>query len=826
MDLFDFHTETTFQQTWPRILFAWLLTFLTRIGFIIGWTIITAIVVSNFGITNLPLLYLAHAGLIICGSLIYTSFIHRLKIESSLISAITGGTIALFSAVLFAETNTILFLGLILIAASLFLSQIAITLSLYIEDLFTPMEFARAAPLIESAETIAGVAGGLLITMLAEKINTNQFIALWIIALVIMVPIVIFFWDIQTRIPVLRFKKEKHQKGHMKETLKEGFQVFKTNTFLRTLIILVACQWLVMNILEFQYTKTVEQHLTQIQEETLAAIPYDSWMVSVTEMPSEIKNTPLITKAEAKHITEKEIAKLLGLMHVIFSGAALGMQVFGVRRIIATLGLASSALIHPIVTMISVVSMMLHFGLVSSVSAKAGFEMTSTLFLHSYHASFYALKHHLRMYAKEFLDGIIKPLGAVFGIALIIVVQHFASGPEMTLTLNLVMLGVLAIMIISLFPLQQQYTQMAQQHLFLPGVHPAKLDAIEILGQKGHSEPGILLAYSLRNTTEEDLVRIKILKTLGKIQDPETIPEILEALESGNDSIKYAAIEALRQFKNLHTELIKHAFSRHRIISTLKHVFNHHNTDEVRKGVIELLAQFNEEETITFLIEILNSENEKMIIEALQACRVFKDPNAAYYLTRFLQSPNPQIKAQAIIAVWHFKKYRPKIQKALLELQQDQTEENTIAMLRVIGELKMIKEKNILEKAVQNSNIRIRFEAALALAQCNDQKCIPSLAQFLLESTHESRIRIKQSLAKSSTSIQKKIQHILEKKVTEKINAMLEKESHEGEEKTLSDLPTVVLQKLQKYYLLVDKDRESARIEEILYQRRRTSLQL
>lgn len=818
MDLSDFHTETTFKQTWPRILFAWALTFLTRVGFLIGWTIITAIVVSTFGITNLPLLYLAHAGLIICGTLFYSSFIHRLKVEMSLITSISCATIALFSAVLFGSTNTLLFLGLVLVAVSIFLSQIAITLSLYIDDIFTPIEYEKAAPIIESAETIAGIIGGLMITTFADKINTNQFIAIWIIALVIMIPIVVFFWDLHNRIPVLRLKKENHKKESVKSTLKEGLHVFKTTAFLQTLVILVACQWLVLNILEFQYTKTVEQHLTQIQEETLAAIPRDSWMISVTNTPSDAVTDTKITTPEVTRVTEQEVAKLLGLMHIIFSCAALAMQFFGVQKIIETLGLANSAIIHPIVTMISVVSMMLKFGLVSSVSAKAGFEMTSPLFLHSYHASFYALKHHLRTYAKEFLEGIVKPLGALCGIGIILIVQHFATGPEMTLILNLIMLGVLGIMIINIFPLQQRYTQMAQQHLFLPGLNPAKLDAIEILGQKGHSEPGILLAYSLRNTMEEDLIRIKILKTLGKIQDPETIPEILEALESGNDQIKYAAIEALQQFKNLHTELIAHAFSRHRIISTLKHVFNHHNTEEVRSGVITLLARFNEEETIKFLIEILSSDNEKMIIDALQACRVFKDPNAAYYLTRFLQSDNPQIKAQAIIALWHFKKYRPRVQKALLELKQNPTEENIIAELHIIGELRLIKEKKTLEKGLKSSNVQIRFEAALGLAHCNDRRCIPLLAQFLLESTHSSRIRIKHALRQSTHHIQKKVQIILENKITERINRLLEEEGP-AEEKALNELPTSILQKLQKYYILVDKDRESARIEEILHTR-------
>ena len=37
---------------WPRIFVSWAVTFLYRFGFVIGWTIITAMFVSRFGINN------------------------------------------------------------------------------------------------------------------------------------------------------------------------------------------------------------------------------------------------------------------------------------------------------------------------------------------------------------------------------------------------------------------------------------------------------------------------------------------------------------------------------------------------------------------------------------------------------------------------------------------------------------------------------------------------------------------------------------------------------------------------------------------------------
>ncbi|MDD5179070.1 MAG: hypothetical protein PHY86_02260, partial [Candidatus Gracilibacteria bacterium] len=61
----------------PRILLAWSVKFLFMIGFTIGWTMLTAMLVGRLGIGYLPLLYIANAGLVIFSTIFFSELIHR-----------------------------------------------------------------------------------------------------------------------------------------------------------------------------------------------------------------------------------------------------------------------------------------------------------------------------------------------------------------------------------------------------------------------------------------------------------------------------------------------------------------------------------------------------------------------------------------------------------------------------------------------------------------------------------------------------------------------------------------------------------------------------
>jgi len=54
---------------WLRVGMSFLIQFFYRIGFVIGWTIIVALFVEKYGISNLPYLFILNAFFIIFGSI-------------------------------------------------------------------------------------------------------------------------------------------------------------------------------------------------------------------------------------------------------------------------------------------------------------------------------------------------------------------------------------------------------------------------------------------------------------------------------------------------------------------------------------------------------------------------------------------------------------------------------------------------------------------------------------------------------------------------------------------------------------------------------------
>ena len=121
------------------------------------------------------------------------------------------------------------------------------------------------------------------------------------------------------------------------------------------------------------------------------------------------------------------------------------------------------------------------------------------------------------------MQGIMKPLGAIFGTLAIFFIAHKLTGMDETLALNAILLLLSAGMAFVLARMSRSYTSLSEQNLSSKGDLPTRINAIEILGQKGHEKVSIALQTILRRPQEPSLLKEKILKTLSLIQDPEAI---------------------------------------------------------------------------------------------------------------------------------------------------------------------------------------------------------------------------------------------------------------------------------------------------------------
>ena len=102
---------------WPKISVAWIITLLYRIGFVIGWTVLVALFVSNYGIASLPYLFVINAAFSIIGSLVYSTFLDKISKELLMVITIFI-TCAILFAGYFLSNNLILFFALIIVSLS------------------------------------------------------------------------------------------------------------------------------------------------------------------------------------------------------------------------------------------------------------------------------------------------------------------------------------------------------------------------------------------------------------------------------------------------------------------------------------------------------------------------------------------------------------------------------------------------------------------------------------------------------------------------------------------------------------------------------------
>ncbi|MEK7524452.1 MAG: hypothetical protein AAB588_05495, partial [Patescibacteria group bacterium] len=244
-------------REWPRVLVAWSMIFLSRAGYIIGGSILLALFLSRIGIELLPLLFLGNALLMMVGTAIYRNLIHRVRQELLIASTVLFASALLVASIWFLQENSLLFYGLFLFAESVLLSQLNILISLFNEELFSPLESQRTFPIIESAETFGGITGGLLLSVFADSLPSYKFILIWVILLLCILPIVLRYNARTMEIPKLK-------EEDINEKESSHFSALRKFPFLREMMVVVMFFWAIMNVLEFQYTKAIQENVFEV----------------------------------------------------------------------------------------------------------------------------------------------------------------------------------------------------------------------------------------------------------------------------------------------------------------------------------------------------------------------------------------------------------------------------------------------------------------------------------------------------------------------------------------------------------------------------------
>ncbi|MDA1060480.1 MAG: HEAT repeat domain-containing protein [bacterium] len=766
---------------WSRIALAWLIRFFYRYGFVVGWTVLVAMFASHYGIYSLPYLLVLAALFTVLGSLIYSTFLGRVRVELLLIGSVFATGALLYLAIQMYSYSLTWFFSLLIVAIAVFLNQFKIILNSYVEEMFTPLESERAFPLIEAADTFAGIFAGITVLSLANNVETVNMIYLWAAAVFLTIPFILYYENFDVRVTLVVRKRRKRKAIGIVAKFKKAFSCKDHISYIRGLFGIVFFQWFLFNLLEFQYTKAVYQNVSGL----------------ILDAGSGFQHA---------------FVHDLGILFLLFSASALLVQLFFGSRLLDSLGVFGTMLIHPIVTFLSFIGMIWNFNYASAVLAKNNYTITSVLHNNAYHSSYYAIKHDLREYVRELLEGVVRPFGAIFGTVTLILLQRFFTGPALILAINLAMVKVVVIIFVGTYLLQRKYTRVAIHDLLHSKDRNIRINAIDILSQKGHRYGVRYLKEVLLDKSESVSIKAKVLRALAELQEVNALPSIISCLNSKYSAIKNAALDTLASYKVFRNTGNKAIFAKYHLESSLKRLYLREDDSEIISKIIYLMSSLGSVSTIEFLHGVLKHSDLNHRCEAMLALAKYGDENISVFLEPFLQSKMSKERICTAIALFPFEDYREDSLKMIHEfLHSDKSEKKSLA-LYAIGELGLSGNRKICRLYLKSKDKELKSAAAIALAKMSYRESIAPIVDLLFSQDESFVKEFKLSLRSVSPRILKKVNNILERIASSEVEKVLQKRNADS----LLELDNNALISLRKLYHLLGEYGEVEMIDGVL----------
>lgn len=767
-----------------RFILLWLIRFLYRFGFVTGWTLIVSLFVSRYNILALPYLFVVNALFIMFGSIVFSFFLSRLKNSVALISTVFLTGFALGLAIWFMHQSIIFFL-LLLFAEAFLMYQLNLILENFIEGLFTYFESEKKFSLLETADTIGGLSAGALIYALANVIETQKFIYLWIISLFLMVPIFLSFAKLRVEFS-LNVKPLKTAYTGISERISDFLSHVGKYGFYRILICLVFCYWLAINLVEYQFTSSVYQ--------------------SVQNVPHEGSGF------------EHALIHNFGSLNVLFYGSILIVQSLVGGKLISKFGVIGGMLVYPTVMLLSVFAMFFNFNFLTSILAKNNILISGVIFKNSYLSSYYVIKEKIRYSMRELLEGFVHPIGAIAATAILILMQNSAWKEFVPFHINYLLVIVFGVALWLVFKLRREYLRMAMIE-FQTGVEDEeKIVAAEIISQEGMNHGIKYLIEQLETGNLPLNVRLKILQLLHK-QEWRTyvLPFLVHMLEHEDASLREEILNIINHFdfssENKADDTI---FTHHRTVAVLQKLLLKEENHRIQVLILNILSKFKHFDTVSFLLHLLKkSKNPAVLSGCLTLCRSFKDISLIHYLQTLVKHKSPLVRFQAILCAWDFPDL-PK-DKATVQLSNALRGKSNILKQHALNALLWSHEEAItnfeieLSSLLSSKDASVQFYSALCLARIGNEASMPIIISNVLQGENKFALLLRDTLE----SLPRKFKKILLKKLKLKINdAMFNLLS--SLEQTKDKVIKSSIEKLRHLFEVVSNDVEGREILQVV----------
>lgn len=767
----------------PRVMICWSIRLIYRLAFILAWTTVLSLFAAHFEISKLPFLFIGHAFLFIMGSFIYMHFIQKFHLDRIIMFVLFASIVVLIGAGIAVNFSFYIYLLLLLFVEAFFLIQLTVAFDTFNERFFTPLESQRTFPLVESADTIAGIIGGIIFIYFSSVFPMQAFVWIIIGLICLMVPFLIYFRIFARSTPGIKFFSHDGKKT-LTKNISSGIKIFKQHSFAKNLTYIILLQYAFLILVEFIYTGSVA-----VFSHGQAALP---------DTAMGMENT---------------VAHTFGILQLVFSGASLIMQVAIGGRLITNLGIIGSMTIYPAVMLLNLAGLIMRFGFFTSALTKISSEITSVISRNAYQSSYYAFREEESEEVRQLIDGMVRPLGTMVGAVLLIFTQLFISSPFLNLAIVCIMFVLIIIDMVIVSGTQTLYTANTVSALLCKNEDvDERLKSVDILIQKGHGEIEPALMKCLSDPVSPDLLKIKIIKALTEFRYFESLPEITGFTTHPNREVRIAAIEAIESFQEA-DYFSKNEFSKMKIFEMLKSVFWKESEEDIRIMILNIISKFTGEHTVNFITDILQNEKGEVLAEAIRSLCTTNDISLAELLEDYLYSQDKRLVFSACIGLWQFPKYRTRIKKILGEMLQSADKLACANAAYAIGEIGIEDYKNKLISIFKKEKDSLaRAHIAISLLKLGSGIYINFLIDILRDHSHP----LSYKLIKLINEIPERYKNLIDPHIFHAASYKIHKIFGKSKTHKISDMQREELNELRYCYHLLNSTSDILRIDAIL----------
>ena len=493
-----------------KVWITWTMVALISIGYAIGWSAVHSMLVKRMGVEYLPYTYIGISLLGMVGSSVYLSLADALRRDRLLIlfCVATGATLIVARLLVTArpEGDAGATLPLLIFFAAVFFAQgvgnavLGTQIWTIINDLFRPSQGRRIYPILGTAGTIGGIAGGASIHALANLLGTANLVVVWALCILALVPLT---WALRARFGA-ELRGLRPGAAHAESSgqrLRQGWQFFRASKMAMTLGFIAVMFWVVGSVADFQYTR--------IMNDTF---------------PSEDK-----------------LAGYYGIYTIVINVSGLLVQTFLSSYLIRHTGVARGLLLLPATVLAGFVAISAWFTFWPGLLMRYTWDMVGmTVQGNSYQLALNAIPADLRARVRGFIEGFLNPLGGVLGGVAILVLHHAfdATGTGRGWSDPVTLAGALLaiVWIVVVWRARRHYMDLVEKNLGSADKRTS-MDAIDCLEEPGNARAIALLNKVVGSPeTERRMAAIRVWGNIGGDDAPFSAacadPEVRVRLEA------------------------------------------------------------------------------------------------------------------------------------------------------------------------------------------------------------------------------------------------------------------------------------------------------